>query len=187
MLVKLDKIKSDQNTLFGLIQIILFEIYFLYNGITGLVQIEVQSTQAIWLKIIIKVVLGFVVFKLYTAGNKRLAITGTLFAVVILATIYAVYIVSPDVVYPILGGMTFFVISLNSFFLIHYLRHPESITGSAVPPDKFYAKPAFRAGILAIVLLWITVSPSGLMQLATLLFWLLFYLRTEGVWVPKQR
>jgi len=187
MFAKLEQIRANDRILYTLVLVALFEIYFLYSGISGSIQNEIQNPQYLWLRLISKVLLGFLVYKLYTAGNKKLAVSGAFLTVAILATIYVVYVVSPDRESPILGGFFFFVISVNTFFLIRYLRHPEFIFQPTMIPDKFYLKPAFMALSHAVVLVWVSISPDGIMQWIILLGWISLYLATEGVWAPKQK
>lgn len=159
----------------ALISVAVFEAYFLYFEVTGFVQYGVPANFFWWISSLAKIGLGYLCFILYTSGTKKRAILGAAFAVIFIAGIYVGFNLYPAVSESIIGGHFLFMITANSAFAYRYFTDPDILSRHSRRFDLQYV---LIIAIIAILAIWIQ---NAIEDLALLLAWILFYLRTEGI------
>ena len=146
----------------------------MYFEVLGFVQYGVPDDFFYWLGFLAKLGLGYLCYWLYTRGNKEKAWLGAGLAAVLLAGMYTVYFAFPDISNYV-GEHFPFLIAANSMFAYHYFTDSSALSRHRPGFDLPYL---FIIAIIAGLAIW---TQNAIEDIALLVAWIFFYLRTEGV------
>ncbi|MDO8717039.1 MAG: hypothetical protein Q7J73_09605 [Dehalococcoidales bacterium] len=193
----------------SLLPSLLFEVYFL-SAIILFFATQGLPKNPFWLiSFFIKIGLGYLVFRLYISRNKKIAVAGPWFVLVLAIAAYLIFFISPGLS-ETLGGYGAVLLSANSLFLFRYLRNPNIVLAMLdtrylenkskdnyftyyKTANIFYSIGSRRFTIIVELLLFcwamieVFIGGSGILQLWVLISWIIIHASTEGIMTPKSR
>jgi hypothetical protein len=179
-----DQIKNIPAKTHTLIIGAIFEVFFLYFGVTSFMKLGIATYSLWWLSILVKIGLGYLTYRLYSSQKTILAIFGAVLALLLVLTSYITFWISPNSGLSLLvGGYIVFLFTSNTFFIYRYFKNRAAIKLSE---SKYY----FVTEIFQLLVFLSNLVGYRLSGLGTMLFlilWILFYLKTEGYIKPMQQ
>ena len=155
---------------------LIFEVYFLTGFITYFIMYDLPENSLWLISFFFKGALGYLVYRLYIANNKKLVALGISLVFFLIIAAYLVFFLTPSLS-PTFGGYTSLLFWANSFFLFRYWRYPDIIQ-TRLERSGWYKKIAL---IMALIFIsWATIEliaggESGLLQIGVALYWISFH------------
>ena len=134
---------------------LLFELYLLSGIITYLIRYDLPENSLWLISFFIKIGLGYLIYGLYISNSKKVVALGLSLIIVIIIATYAVFFLSRDTLYPIVGGFPIVLLSANSFFLSRYWRYPDIIQ-TRLERSGYYNK--FILILTFSFMAWVTID-----------------------------
>jgi len=168
---------------------ILFEFYFLSGPITYYTR-SASPESFFWLVILIKIGIGYLVYRLYRLNNRNLVFSGPALAALLVIAAYVVYFLSPDTTSPVVGGYNTIFLAVNLLFLIGYWRYPDVIQTRLEQLNSSNKVNRLYRILISLFFAWAPIGvligeESGLVQSGVVLLWIGFHMITEGITRPR--
>jgi hypothetical protein len=178
-----DQVTNTSSRKHALIIVAIFELYFVYSYVISFFLTNTSPYSFWWITALVKIGLGYLTYKLYTSQNKIWAILGAGLTVAVIVTTTIISSISPNVLSPVFGGVLFFLLPANTLFLYRYCKNREAIK---LHMNKYYIVVEIFL-LLNLLLSILNYSGRGIFQWGSLLYWILFYLETEGFYKPNNK
>ena len=173
-----------------LLPVILFEVYFIADYIRYFAT-NGQPNVPYWILIcLVKIVIGFIVYRLYISKRKNVSMWGPLILIIDMILTFIAYYAHLDQLSNLLIGGTFILLAANTVFLHRYFKVPEIIDayfeGLTNVEKRPFGNAAFwyRSVItleFAIVFLAAIGREDSIMAWGAWLWWVVFYASIEGI------
>jgi hypothetical protein len=161
------------------------ELLFIYWPLYGFFQDNPTHLEQGWPYVltwsydVVKIVLGYVLYKLYSSESRKQKIAGLILTVFIIVLPIILHYSNLETASIILGGWGLFILAANSVFLYMYWRYPERYDLDFVHKEI--------SPIMVIVCIVAAFPQGGLAVLAALYFWVMIHSVNFGVIKIKKR
>ncbi len=175
---------------------ILFECYFIAEGIWLFIKSGTPEYSLWVLAYVIKFGLGYLVYRLYISQSRKLSLLGPFALVLLIIGAYITYYLELNTIYRILGGFDLILLGANTFFLFRYFKHPDIISAN-LERANYSLKQIKNSNnmiqnstslLTGVAIFTIIINMyDGIIQLLITGIWIIFCSFTEGIIKAKNR